>query len=75
MPVEFVKKRWVYANKECTLNTAITVHVLGTGKPMHFLAKMVSTSKTIIDDVLQQLITFYMSPLHSISNWFTMFIL
>ena len=25
--VEFVNKRWVYANKECTLNTAITVHV------------------------------------------------
>ena len=25
MHVELVKKRWVYANKECTLNTAITV--------------------------------------------------
>ena len=23
--VELVNKRWVYANKECTLNTAITV--------------------------------------------------
>ena len=75
MHAEFVKKKRVYANKECTLNTAITVHVLVTGKPMHFLAKKVSTSKTIIDDILQQLITFYTSPLHAISNWFTMFII
>ena len=25
--VELLKKRWVYANNECTLNTAITVFV------------------------------------------------
>ena len=27
MHLELVKKRWVYANKECTLNTAIMVRI------------------------------------------------
>ena len=45
---EVEKKRWVYANKECTLNTAITVDVMRTEEIVIIFVNMACVCVTIL---------------------------